>query len=94
MRAIASAGQVLWVGMDSQSLVIALEAGRQVQASRLGRQVWVLLDRMAGRGVQVRLQWLPSHCGVPGNEHADKLAELGSQMPQQVAPRLRHHGPR
>lgn len=30
----------------------------------------------------VALQWIPSHCGVPGNEEADKLARLGAQLEQ------------
>ena len=33
---------------------------------------------------QVVLQWIPAHCGIPGNEQADRLAKAGSilQQPQ------------
>ncbi|XP_041357542.1 uncharacterized protein LOC121374506 [Gigantopelta aegis] len=26
--------------------------------------------------IQVVLQWIPAHCGIPGNENADRLAKL------------------
>ena len=30
----------------------------------------------------VVLQWIPAHCGIPGNERADRLAKSGSKQPQ------------
>ena len=30
----------------------------------------------------VTLQWVPSHCGIPGNEKADALSKAGSKMEQ------------
>ena len=30
------------------------------------------------------LQWIPAHCGIPGNERADRLAESGSKQPQSL----------
>ena len=30
----------------------------------------------------VTLQWIPSHCGVGGNEEADRLSKMGSKLEQ------------
>lgn len=30
-------------------------------------------------GKQVTLQWAPCHCGIPGNERADKLVKEGGE---------------
>ena len=30
--------------------------------------------------------WVPSHCGIPGNDKADELAKAGSELPQDDIP--------
>ena len=56
-----------------------------------------VLDSLAGHGEhnlrrklyniiehrRVVLQWIPAHCGVKGNEHADRLAKQGANMEQE-----------
>ncbi|XP_014275975.1 uncharacterized protein [Halyomorpha halys] len=32
------------------------------------------------------MQWIPAHCGIPGNEEADRLARLGASQPQPLLP--------
>ncbi|XP_073989695.1 uncharacterized protein [Rhodnius prolixus] len=34
----------------------------------------------------VILQWIPSHCGLSGNEEADRLAKLSAKMTQPEGP--------
>ena len=34
----------------------------------------------------VTLQWIPSHCGVGGNEEADRLSKKGSKLEQSAQP--------
>lgn len=53
-----------------------------------------LLRNLSARGVLVRIQWIPAHIGVPGNERADQLAKeatgwrkpVGSKPPEFVKP--------
>jgi len=33
---------------------------------------------------KIIIQWIPAHCGIPGNERADRLAKAGSQSVQQI----------
>ena len=35
---------------------------------------------------RIILQWIPSHCGIAGNERADQLAKEGSNMQQPDVP--------
>ena len=34
----------------------------------------------------VALQWIPSHCGVGGNEEAHRLSKMGSKLEQSAHP--------
>ncbi|XP_043212634.1 uncharacterized protein LOC122376759 [Amphibalanus amphitrite] len=71
---------------DSQSALAALREGPAAQHSPLGGAIWRALRGLTAGGRQVHLQWVPSHCGLEGNERADSIAKEASNLAQDQAP--------
>ncbi|KAF0311097.1 putative RNA-directed DNA polymerase from transposon BS [Amphibalanus amphitrite] len=71
---------------DSQSALAALREGPAAQYSPLGGAIWRALRGLTAGGRQVHLQWVPSHCGLEGNERADSIAKEASNLAQDQAP--------
>jgi ribonuclease HI len=68
---------------DSQSMISALESNdwrNQHEWMRL------LKKKISNSKRDITICWIPSHCGVYGNEKADRLAERGTKMNQSEAP--------
>ena len=55
----------------------ALDSGRDPEMNDLFEALLPLC-----RKYTVILQWVPSHCGISGNEEADRLAKRGAEMAQ------------
>ena len=73
------------VEMTPQKKVILIDskAALQSQISNTSDQpVHQLLKdlQLLPQECTVVLQWIPAHCGIPGNERADRLAKSGSKQ--------------
>jgi ribonuclease HI len=62
---------------DCKSLLQAIES--EIPNTRSIR------DKLGRTGCQIVLQWIPSHCGIPGNELADKAAKEATTLDQGTA---------
>ena len=67
---------------DSQSALASLQGGPSAQTSQLGIDIWRALRELAGDGRQLIMQWVPSHCGLGGNERVDTIAKEASSLNQ------------
>eukprot|EP01059_Diplonema_ambulator_P022250 TRINITY_DN373_c0_g2_i4.p1 TRINITY_DN373_c0_g2~~TRINITY_DN373_c0_g2_i4.p1 ORF type:complete len:1476 (+),score=293.52 TRINITY_DN373_c0_g2_i4:2254-6681(+) len=66
---------------DSQSLLVKLAGGPGGSREELEKKLWRTLWTLARRhGAKVTMQFVPSHCGVPGNEEADGAARQGALL--------------
>ena len=67
---------------DSQSAINRLKEGASKQKDVVADNIWQHLTHLASQNVHITFQWVPSHCGIEGNEKADEIAKLGSNMEQ------------
>ena len=63
---------------DALSVLQALKDPKNKEMNELAST----LSTLCCNTEQTTLQWIPSHCNIPGNEAADKLAKEGGKMVQ------------
>ena len=83
---VASAGRPVIICLDSRAALQTIDAGPSAQTSQLGADIWRQLLAMAARGTSVHLQWVPAHCGLTGNERADRIAKRAAELDQATVP--------
>ena len=70
---------------DSKSALDKLRNLRNAPRDATTQETWNLACRVA-RTSHLTLQWVPSHCGIDGNEQADRLANEGTSKHQAQRP--------
>ena len=63
---------------DCKSVLQSLESGEE---SKIFTEIKKELKELNEK-TNIVLQWIPAHCGIPGNEKADKLSKDGSKSDQ------------
>ena len=71
---------------DSRSAIDKLSGGPDEQDSDVGLQIWEMLKKCTKAEIPVSFQWIPSHVGLEGNEYADSLAAIGTNLDQKTKP--------
>ena len=74
-------GQNVVILSDSRSGIMALENHHSRSYSFLTNQIKNLAHILLDSEVNLTIQWVPSHVGVPGNEMADGLAREAHNLP-------------
>ena len=62
---------------DCKSIIQSLQSPRE----QIERETQYLLSELSQHS-EVAVQWIPAHCGLSGNEEADRLAKSGSRAEQ------------
>ncbi|GFW99925.1 uncharacterized protein LOC103524116 [Trichonephila clavipes] len=70
----ATPGQNIVIFIDSQAAIKTI-SGYNLFSSKLEFECKQLINSFLCTRREVVLQWIPSHCGIYGNEQANKLAK-------------------
>nr|KAG5706601.1 hypothetical protein BaRGS_005671 [Batillaria attramentaria] len=84
VKALQAAASVIQTAGSEYHQFVFLTDARSVLEALSNNKEQELMDTLlaVSAGRRVVLQWVPAHCGVPGNEAADQLAKKGASESQ------------
>ena len=71
----------VWIFTDSESTIKRLPGGPGAQTTTLADGVWRSLSHVSEQHT-IRIQWIPGHMDIEGNEAADCVAKEATQLEQ------------
>jgi ribonuclease HI len=77
--------QTARIATDSLSGLQSLKRFWSRPRNELAAEAFNLLGKLCDQGKTVELVWIPSHCGLPGNDLADAAAAEATELPQDDA---------
>jgi ribonuclease HI len=66
---------------DSKAAILSAGSTETVIATE-AKNCQVLIRQLKAKHKQIALQWIPGHCQIAGNEHADALAKKAAKITQ------------
>jgi ribonuclease HI len=66
---------------DSKAAILSVGSTETVIATE-AKDCQVPIRQLKAKHKQIALQWIPAHCQIAGNEHADALAKKGAKITQ------------
>jgi len=67
---------------DCRAVLQSLETGK---GDKILQKIKTNIQALSSKSTVI-MQWIPSHCGISGNEEADRLSKNGSKMEQTMPP--------